>query len=460
MNKLAVDLNSTVAELTLHEFQVEVSCHGHVAYEVFEAQSGLPGVILQRQGKYQGMISRQRFWERLSRAYGRELFLRRPIAILLDFLPDDTMILPGEMPITTAANLAVKRSPQALNEPLVIELETGEYRLLDVQDLLIAQAHIHQLTSALLQEKTRTEMMHTEKLAALGKLMAGVAHEIRNPVNFIGGNLTYLTDYCSDIFRVIEAYRAEVPTPSTALQTIEAEVDFDFVVEDFRNILNSIAMGTQRLQHLVESLRTFSRLDEQHQETIDMHQSIDNTLVILNNRLKAGIVVVKDFGELPPVTCYPGQIGQVFMNLLTNAIDALMEYSAELATREGSYTRPQPGKLAMVSKQSWEPQITIATRELTTLPKDAYPSEVRAQRWISIRIRDNGPGIPAAIQQKVFEEFFTTKTPGTGTGLGLPITCQIVREKHQGQLILRSPCGPSQVAAIAGGTEFEILLPQ
>ncbi|HEY9302084.1 MAG TPA: hypothetical protein VIQ31_38095, partial [Phormidium sp.] len=188
----SLHIESTLHDLTLHEFQVEDSCLGQTIYEVFEGKPALPGVILLHQGSLVGMISRHRFWERLSRAYGRELFLRRPITVLGDFTPGTPLVLAETTLITEAARKAVERPTELLNDPVVVEVGPHDYRLLDVHELLITQSSIHQLTSQLLQQKTRTELMHTEKLASLGKLLAGLAHEIRNPVNFIGGNLDYL----------------------------------------------------------------------------------------------------------------------------------------------------------------------------------------------------------------------------------------------------------------------------
>ncbi|MEL6384403.1 MAG: ATP-binding protein, partial [Cyanobacteria bacterium J06626_18] len=219
----------------------------------------------------------------------------------------------------------------------------------------------------------------------------------------------------------------------------------------------SIEMGTDRLRHLVTSLRTFARVDEVKRYPTDLHKSLDSTLFILNNRLKEGITVYKEYGELPIIPCYSGQIGQVFMNIISNAIDALLEQMAKQNQlqrgKEHTETR------ARMLDPDWEPSITILTQNRDCLPEDAPKSTELSTQWVSIRIRDNGPGIPEAIQSKIFEDFFTTKPTGEGTGLGLPITQQIVTEKHQGHIVLRSPCLPATAEAPSRGTEFEILLP-
>lgn len=451
------DLESTLHDLTLHEFQVEDSCLGQTIYEVFEEKPMLPGVILLHQGSLVGMISRHRFWERLSRAYGRELFLRRPISVLGDFTPGVPLVLPETTLITEAARKAVERPTELLNDPVVVEIDYREYRLLDVHELLITQSTIHELTSRLLQQKTRTEMMHTEKLASLGKLLAGLAHEIRNPVNFIGGNLDYLNNYRRDLTRLVEEYRAELPNPSPALIALEEEIDLDFILEDFSNVLKSISMGTARLQSLVSSLQGFSRMGDSEKTEADIHQSIEGTLLILSNRLKSGIQVVKEYGDLPKLRCYPGQVGQVFMNILSNAIDALLEYEAQLVhvSELESFTQPEQTTVAV---RPWEPQITIKTSIFSDTAPNSTSERSVCDRYLSIRIQDNGPGIPPELQKKIFDDFFTTKPIGKGTGLGLPITAQIVQEKHGGRLVLKSPCF---IAADGRsyGTEFEILLP-
>mgnify|MGYP005839252355 CR=1 FL=1 len=450
-------LDSTLEVLQLHDFTVECSSLGQTVYQQFEDNPVLPGVVLTHNGQFVGMVSRRRFLEAMSRAYGRELFLRRSLGVLYNFIAHDILRFPGDTPITAAAAQAVIRPPDLLYEPVVVDIDGHSY-LLHVQDILQAQSTIHQLTAELLQAKTRAEMMQNEKMASLGKMMAGVAHEIRNPVNFIWGNLKYIADYTDDLATLIKALDAEVETPSPELQKLRRKIDLDFVLQDLPSVVQSIATGTDRLRNLVTSLRTFSRMDEVKRHPTDLHQSLDSTLLILNNRLKEGITIHKRYGDLPTLECYSGQIGQVFMNIISNAIDALMEYDATLAEKEGLKQHYQDG-LSLVPTRPWEPQITLETAVRPALPADAPAVSHHAGAWVSISIRDNGPGIPAEIQKKVFEDFFTTKAVGEGTGLGLPITRQIVTEKHQGQLILRSPCLFPSADQPGRGTEFEILLP-
>ena len=454
-------ISSQLEDLQLHQFEVDASCLGLSVYQTFETDSMLPGAVLTCMGDFVGMISRRRFLEAMSRAYGRELFLRRPLLVLHRFIAQDILRLPGDTRITEAARQAIARPLELLYEPIVVECSKSDgshYCLLDIHDVLRAQSKIHQLTTELLQEKTRSEMMQTEKMASLGKMMAGVAHEIRNPVNFIWGNLKYISDYTEDLATLIQIFDQEIDNPSKRLTKLKQKIDIEFILQDLPNVIHSIETGTDRLRNLVTGLRTFSRMDEIKRYPTDLHQSLDSTLLILNSRLKEGITVKKEYTDLPLVACYSGQIGQVFMNIIGNAIDALLEHDAILVQQRGLEKR-YDSKLSAMPNHSWEPCITIVTQLCDRLPEEVLEPTPAIQNWVSIRIQDNGPGIPANIQAKIFDDFFTTKPVGEGTGLGLPITKQIVTEKHRGHLILRSPCFFPNAQAPSRGTEFEILLP-
>ncbi len=274
---------------------------------------------------------------------------------------------------------------------------------------------------------TQTHLIQSEKMSALGQLVAGVAHEINNPVNFIYGNLSYASQYIEDLLGLIAAYQTHYPNPPAAiLEQIEA-IELDFLLVDLPKLLNSMKIGADRIHQIVLSLRNFSRLDEADMKPVDIHEGIDNTLLILHNRIKprpdhVAIEVMRDYGHLPKVVCYAGQLNQVFMNILSNAIDALEEfYGASDTNASGP-----------------KPTIRICTR-------------VEDGQWVKIAIADNGPGIPEDVQHRLFEPFFTTKPIGKGTGLGLSISYQVVVEKHQGRLQCLSTLGQ--------GTEFLITIP-
>lgn len=288
-----------------------------------------------------------------------------------------------------------------------------------------------ELTQALKAlKKSQTQLIQREKLSSLGQLVAGIAHEINNPVNFIYGNLTHASQYAHHLLDLLARYQQELLSPSPELTDRIAEIDLTFLMDDFPKILSSMQMGADRIRQIVLSLHNFSRIDEADMKPVNIHDGIDSTLLILQHRLKsspnsAGIKVVKEYGELPLVECYASQLNQVFMNIISNAIDALEETEA-------------------IADHTEEPhhQITIRT--------GIIPDQENIPRAI-IRIADNGAGIPPTVQERLFEPFFTTKPAGKGTGLGLPISQQIVVERHGGAIECYSQ--PHE------GTEFWIEIP-
>jgi signal transduction histidine kinase len=454
-------LDSTLQELSLYDFQVEATDLGIQISQMLEANPLLPGVIVTHQGEFAGMISRRRFLEFISRPFGRELFLKRPVRALYRFAETESLIFPSNTLIVDAARKSLLRSTELLYEPIVVQVSPQTYSLLDVHELLVAQSNIHELATKLLRQQTQSQLIQTEKLASLGQMVAGVAHEIRNPVTCIRGNIGFLSNYWKDIMDLLSAYE-HIVGDSEKIDELKKDIDFDFLQEDWVEILKSMKVSSERLTELVTSLHTFSHMDETNLKEANIHECIDSTLLIMKNRLKYGFKVVKSYGDLPLVKCYSGQLSQVFMNIISNAIDALEEVKGE---------------------KGFVPAITIETEVIDSSDGDCVNSEliqnyVRGDRqnskqlssasqngdfsleaaknnqnnaWIAIRISDNGPGIPPEIQRRIFDTFFTTKPAGKGTGLGLAITHQIVTEKHTGKLNLHSTPGT--------GTEFEILLP-
>ena len=281
-----------------------------------------------------------------------------------------------------------------------------------------------ELEQALLElQRTQAQLVQTEKMSSLGQLVAGVAHEINNPVGFIIGNINYACDYMQDLLGVVNLYQQYYPEPVEAIQAEVEKIDLDFLMTDFPKLLSSMKVGADRVNQIVLSLRNFSRNDEAAMKPANIHEGIDNTLLILRNRLKAQggspeIQVLKEYGTLPLVECYAGQLNQVFMNLISNAIDALEE--------------------SRCNDSCLLPWIQICT-------------EAKGDNWAVIYIKDNGAGMTEEVQQKLFNPFFTTKPMGKGTGLGLSISYQIVVEKHSGQLQCFSMPGQ--------GTEFIIEIP-
>ena len=310
------------------------------------------------------------------------------------------------------------------------------------------EAELHQLTKELDErvqnrtaelsetlsrlKQTQVHLVQSEKMSSLGQMMAGIAHEINNPVNFIYGNLKPAQDYFQDLIDLVGHYQDCYPEPNEEIQDHLEELDLEFMTEDAFKLLESLRIGADRIRQIVLSLRNFSRLDEADIKCVDLHEGIESTLLILKSKLKGEgstpeVEVFRRYGEIPRVECYPSQLNQVFMNILSNAIDALDDYNHFLI---------QQGKPTVQS------QICICTKQVMS-------ADGKAQ--IVITIKDNGPGIPEGIQNKLFEPFFTTKPVGEGTGLGLSISHQIVVEKHKGEIVCQSE--------VSKGTEFIISIP-
>jgi len=275
--------------------------------------------------------------------------------------------------------------------------------------------------------QTQTQLIQTEKISSLGQLVAGVAHEINNPINFIYGNITHATEYATDLLGLLHLYQEKYPNPVPEIVEAAADLDIDFLMEDFTKILESMKVGADRIRDLVVSLRNFSRLDESQMKLVDIHEGIESTLLILQHRtkgnpLRPAIEIIKEYGNFPKVECYVGQLNQVFMNLLGNAIDALEDYNRKRSSKE-IYANPN--------------RIRISTSANS--------------HTLTIRIADNGVGINQEVIGKLFDPFFTTKPVGKGTGLGLSISYQIIVEKHRGKLQCFSAPGE--------GAEFVIEIP-
>ncbi|MGK7902680.1 MAG: ATP-binding protein [Hormoscilla sp.] len=298
---------------------------------------------------------------------------------------------------------------QAVADQLAIAINQSRLYSQTQQQVMLLDEAIRELG------RTQAHLVQSEKMSSLGQMIAGIAHEINNPVNFIYGNITPATQYTQELLDLIQLYGQHYPEPVPEIQEQIESIELDYLIEDVQKIMTSMKMGAERIRDIVLSLRNFSRLDESDQKSVDIHQGIDNTLLLQQHNIKDRIEVVKQYGKLPKIACYPAKLNQVFMNLIGNAIDALREIETK--------------------------RLTIKTSVV----------EKEKKKYARVAIADNGPGISEEIKSQIYDPFFTTKPVGKGTGLGLTISYQIITEVHNGKISCETPA--------EGGTIFVVEIP-
>ncbi|MCW5319172.1 histidine kinase [Nostoc sp. KVJ3] len=329
-----------------------------------------------------------------------------------------------------AAIIAWRQIQLSQQAKMQVVLLSQQQKTLQQQSLELEQA-LREL------QQTQAQLIQTEKMSSLSQLVAGLAHEINNPISFIYSNITPAHEYLQDLLRLLQLYQHHYPQPVPEIQDEAEAIELNFLMQDLPKLLTSMKLGADRIKQIVLSLRNFSRLDEAEMKLVNIHEGIDSTLMFLESRLKAtpdhpAIEILKEYADLPLVECYAGELNQVFIKLITNAIDAIEESFVIC------HLLPQGEDSASTSLIRRKGQIRIQT-------------ELTADKQIIIRIVDNGVGIPENLQNQLFNPFFTTKPVGKGTGLGLSISYQIVTQKHQGKLQCNSTLGK--------GTEFVMAIP-
>jgi two-component system, NtrC family, sensor kinase len=350
------------------------------------------------------------------------------------------------------------RQLKRVNQELVAQI--AERKKLE-ETLQQCQTELRNKTEQLEQaladlQQTKNQLIHNDKIFTLGQLVACVAHDINNPVNFVYGNLTPASKYAQDLLNLLKLYTKNYPQPVAEVQQQAQDIDLDFLIEDFPKTLSSMYSGADRIRKIVQSLHSFARHDTK-KTLVNLNQEIDGTLLIISNRFKAKadkpeVTLIKEYGDLPLIECYPGLLNQVFMNLLCNAIDALEESQQQLGNDSfaNSHQALTFHDTVAVARQSNLQQKSLA-QSAHQIKIHTEIQQDDTSDWAVIRIRDNGLGIPEEIRTKIFEPFFTTKPLGKGTGLGLFISHQIISENHHGTIECICESGK--------GTEFVIKIP-
>jgi signal transduction histidine kinase len=418
--------DSTVADLFTHDFRVRGSALGEQIFTEFERQPVLPGVIVEMDHGPQVMVSRGQFFQMLSKGFGREIFLRRPIQVLYQTMGKPCLRVSRGTPIGQAAAAALKRPFPETYEPLLLEDDHGVLGMLDVHDLLQAQSELLSLSNRLVAQKVdaleaanralceaQAALVQSEKLASLGQLAAGVAHEINNPVAFVSNNLAVLKREMDSVCKVLEQYRQGLrkvdAATAEALKRAEEESDLPYTEEHRGRQFRASQEGLGRVSEIVRNLCDFARLNQAEREQFDLNAGLRSTLeMLVHEKKKRMIEVETDFGDLPLVEGYPGKINQVLLNLILNALQACQ--------RNGV--------------------IRVAT--------------YRDPGGVCVEVRDNGCGISPEDRPRLFDPFFTTKPVGQGTGLGLSISFGIIRD-HGGTIEVESTLG--------AGSIFRVRLP-
>ncbi|EKQ69472.1 ATPase, histidine kinase/DNA gyrase B/HSP90-like protein [Leptolyngbyaceae cyanobacterium JSC-12] len=463
----ALHLEAVLQDLPLHRFEISIDCSGTELAQVFERYPLLPGAVLVDERRLVGMISRQRLLEFLIRPHGMEMFLQEPLRVLHSYAQCECLLLSGETSILTAAQQALRRSPELLGEPIIVQVDQSHY-LLDVHELNIAHWQIRGIETQVRYERTQAQMIQTDKMANLGRLVDGVAHEILDPVSFIWGNLSHIASYSQDLFELLTAYEHTLPNPPTQVAQLREAIELDYLRQDLPRAIESVKTGAERLSKLATSLQNFCHIDEIYPKPTNLHESIDSILLLLKSRLTSDITVIKHYGNLPPIMCYPGQLNQVFMNILSTCLDSLLiqavsqQLDLDLKTRRN--------QIKPSSAVPTKPAIAITT-EVCSLPEP----NGGIVRWVSVQIADNGPGLSREAQRQLMESFSIQRRTEKETSLA--VSYQIVTAKHGGRFKVRSrsaatnelrriACSdrseeelPLQVDDNLTGTEFEILLP-
>ena len=451
---VTLGIDSPLSALPLHQAEMTVDTLGREAAARFNQSPELPGILLTDSQAVVGMLSRQRFLEFLLRPKGCELFLKEPLSVIYSYARLRPLVFASATPVLEAARVALRRPSELQGEPLLVTTPEGD-RLLSAHDLNQAHWQIRGIETQVRYERAQAAMLQSQKMAALGRLVDGIAHEIMDPLGFIWGNLSHLDQYCQQLLSLIATYEqvcAEGMEPKALahLQDLEEAIELDYLRQDLPQTLSSIKGGAARLKQLASSLQNFCHIDEVYPKPADLHGLIDGIVLLLKSRLTTQVQIHRQYGALPPVPCFAGQLSQVLMNVLTHCMDNLLSLAASQsvfadlpAADAGGWPEGLPAT----------PQIII-----TTQLRDADDDEPMGDRWVVITIADNGPGLsPEALQQ--VRNSFSIRQRLVERETDLATSYRLVTAKHGGKFAVRSPATHSADPNPPSGTEFEIQLP-
>ncbi len=412
----------------------------------------LPGVLISGVGGDR-LLSRQQLLEYL--LHTGQVSADESIQRLLYLANHKALMLSGKTPILEGAKQALKRSPDQQNDPILVQQTDGSCQLLDARILNVAHWQIRGIETQFRYERLQMQLLQSEKMAALGRLVDGVAHEILDPVGFIWGNLSYIASYVQQQSELLTAYEAILPTPPDQIAQLAADIELDYLRSDLPAAIKSAQGGAFRLKKLAISLQNFCHIDEVHPRPTDINTLLDSTLHLLKSHITTPITINRNYGKLPPVLCYAGQLSQVFMTLFTYVIDSLLDQSYQPDYRSGqTLTISQTSSITITTHVCEDPN------QLNEHPNQAVDDLSHAPRWVSITIRDDGPGLSDKSKAQILNSFSTKSRFQKETGLAL--SYQIITAKHGGRFWLRSLHNPkikNSPEIMSTGTEFEILLP-
>lgn len=452
----SLGIQSTLCDLPRYAFSVTASYAIKSLIKQFVQRPDLPGVVILEAGRV-GVLSRHQFLECWLRLGHTNLFSSGSVRMILPPESRKGLCLPSDISVLLGAQQALKRGHEQQSDPILVEHD-GAFQLLDARVLNVAHWQIRGIETQIRYERLQMQLLQSEKMAALGRLVDGVAHEILDPVSFIWGNLSYIDDYAKQQQALISAYETALPEASFEITQLKKDIEFDYLRSDFPAAVKSARGGAHRLKQLATGLQNFCHIDDVHPRPIDLNTLLDSTLRLLKSRLTSPIEIKRCYGKLPPVPCFSGQLSQVFMNIFTNTIDSL------LAQAQSYTAEPAPAVDALLKRV---PTITVTT--CVRAAQDMPTSVLDESRWVSIIINDNGLGLSPEIKAQMIDSFSTERRSRKETGLAM--SYQIVTAKHGGQFWVRSHSvfseelphisehSTSQQSHLPTGTEFEILLP-